>query len=83
MASNLFEQLADLEVPPPPVQFDSQLHERVNRSLVISHFVDLLVNGLPWTLGRFFRALVAAISFTLTGRYESDTKHKDTRRDGT
>jgi hypothetical protein len=79
MATNLFDRLADLEVPPPPAQFDKQLHERVNRSLVVSQMVDLAVNGLPWALLHFGRAFVAFIAFTLTGRYET-TNRRDLRR---
>lgn len=76
--TNLLEQLADLEVPPPPAQFDEQLHERVNRSLVTWQLVDLAVNGLPWALLHLARALVGLVSFTLTGRY--DRKPKNRRR---
>jgi len=78
MSLNLLEQLADLDVPPPPVQFDAQLHERVNRSLVKSQLIDLIVSGLPWALGHFARAFVGLITFTLIGRYE--IKPKDKRR---
>ena len=46
MASNLLEQLAEVEVPPPPDHFDKQLHARVNRTLVAAQFVDLAVSGL-------------------------------------
>jgi len=75
MAIDLFDQLADLEIPPPPVQFDKQLHERVNRSLVTWQLVDLIVTGLPWALLHFGRAFVGFIAFTLTGRYETNTKN--------
>jgi hypothetical protein len=80
MATNLFERLADLEVPPPPIQFGKQLHERVNRSLVASQMVDLAVKGLPWALLHFARALVGLIALTVTGRYETSNKHA--RRNG-
>jgi hypothetical protein len=80
MATNLFEQLADLEVPPPPVQFDKQLHERVNRSLVVSQMIDLAVTGLPWALLHFARAFVGLIALTVSGRYE--TNNKNGRRNG-
>jgi hypothetical protein len=75
---NLLDQLADWEVPPPPVAFDDQLHERVNRSLVTSQLVDLFLGGLPWALLHFGRALTGLIAFTVTGRYE--TKEKNHRR---
>ncbi len=74
MAPDLFEQLAELEVPPPPAQFDAQLHERVNRSLVIGQFIDLAVKALPWAFVHFARAVVGAIVFTLSGRYEPSSK---------
>ncbi|MEX0677975.1 MAG: hypothetical protein WD063_12915 [Pirellulales bacterium] len=76
MATDLFEQLAELEVPPPPDQFDQQLHERVNRSLVCGQLVDLGVSGMPWALAHFARALVGFLTLTVTGRYESKTKHR-------
>jgi hypothetical protein len=76
--TNLLEQLADLEVPPPPAHFDKQLHERVNRSLITWQLVDLAVNGLPWALLHLTRAVVGFVSFTLTGRY--DRKPKNHRR---
>jgi len=78
MSLNLLEQLADWEVPPPPAQFDAQLHERVNRSLVKAQVIDLVVRGLPWTLAHFARAIVGLFTFTLLGRYE--VKPKDKRR---
>jgi hypothetical protein len=74
MAPNLLEQLADLEVPPPPAQFDTQLHDKVNRALVITQFVDLFVSALPWALAQFGRALLGFVAFTVTGRYESKSK---------
>ena len=79
MAMNLFDRLADLEVPPPPPQFDKQLHERVNRSLVVSQMVDLAVRGLPWAMLHFARAFVGFVAFTLTGRYETPNR-RDQRR---
>ena len=76
MAPNLLEQLADLEVPPPPAQFDAQLHDRVNRSLLRAHLVDLALRGFPWALAHFGRAVIGLIAFTLTGRYEPNSKTK-------
>ena len=74
--ANLLEQLADLEVPPPPpsAQFDRQLHQRVNRSLFVWQLVDLVVSGLPWAMLHFSRALVGLIAFTITGQYEAKPK---------
>jgi hypothetical protein len=76
MASDLFESLADLEVPQPPVQFDEQLHERVNRSLVITQMIDLFTGAVPYAALGFGRAALGMIVFTLTGRYEPKQKHR-------
>jgi hypothetical protein len=76
MASNLFERLAESEVPPPPARFDTQLHDRVNRTLIGTQLVDLILCGLPWACMQFARAVVGLIAFTLTGRYERDSKNK-------
>ena len=73
---NLLEQLAELEVPPPPAKFDTQLHERVNRSLVREQLLDLFVRALPWAAMHFFRAVIGVVSYTLTGRYEPVPKNK-------
>jgi hypothetical protein len=78
MASNLFERLADAEVPPPPAQFATQLHDRVNRSLVGTQLIDLMTVGMCWSFFHFARALVGMISYTVTGRY--DTTRKQRRR---
>ena len=58
MSPNLFDRLAELDVPPPPVHFDQQLHQRVNRSLVVGQLVDLLVGAFPWAARHFAKALL-------------------------
>ena len=73
---DLFEQLAELDVPPPPVEFDRQLHHRLNRTLVAMQVLDLIVRALPWALWHFGRALLGAVVFTLRGKYlEPPTKN--------
>jgi hypothetical protein len=47
----------------------------VNRSLVTWQLIDLLVRGMPWALGHFAQAVLGCLAFTLTGRYETKTKH--------
>ncbi len=74
MATDLFDQLAELDVPQPPERFDQQLHERVNRSLVIGQFVDLVFGAVPFAIVHFARSLVGLVIFTITGRYETKPK---------
>jgi hypothetical protein len=76
MATDFFERLAEIEVPPPPEQFDDQLHDRVNRSLVAGQLFDLVISGMPWALLQLARALVGFFTFTMTGRSETKTNHK-------
>ncbi len=71
MATDLFERLAELDVPPPPARFDDQLHERVNRSLVVGQLMDLMFGAVPWAVVEFSRAVIGSVLFTLTGRYET------------
>jgi hypothetical protein len=76
MATDLFDQLADLEVPPPPVEFDRNLHERLNRSLTTQQIFDLGLRALPCAGIELLRALAGFISLTITGAFPSVTKER-------
>lgn len=73
MASDLFEHLRDLEVPPAPEpeQFDRQLHDRLNHALVSGQVVDLAARAMPSAAVHFSRALVGLFTLTLTGSYDA------------
>jgi hypothetical protein len=72
MTTDFLEQLAQLEVPAVPQEFDRQLHQRMNRSLLAQQLLDLALSGLPWAAAHFAHALLGAIVFTATGRYPDD-----------
>jgi hypothetical protein len=74
MAEDFLEQLAQLEVQAPPAEFDRQLHQRVNRSLVAQQLLDLVVGGFPWALLRFSHALAGLIALSITGRFGGQRK---------
>jgi hypothetical protein len=74
MAPNLLEQLAELEIPPPPAEFDAQLHDKVNRSLLLTQVAELIAGAMPWALLHFGRAVIGFVVFTVTGRYETKSK---------
>jgi hypothetical protein len=76
MATDLFEQLATTEVPPPPERFDRELHDRVNRSLVTQQVVDLLLKGAPFACLHFAGALLGLLTLTYTGRYPADSAER-------
>jgi hypothetical protein len=67
---DLLDQLAEMEAPPPPPEFDRQLHERLNRTLAAQHLIDFAVGAVPWALLHFARAVLGAISFSIGGRSE-------------
>jgi hypothetical protein len=69
MPSDFLDQLADFDVPPPPVAFNHDLHEKLNRSLMSLHVIDLLMRALPIAALEFARAVVGFLCLTLTGDY--------------
>ena len=71
MAQDLFEQLADIEVPPLPENFDHGVHQRVNRILLAAHLVELAVKACTWTCVHFAVALGELVIFTLSGRFRT------------
>lgn len=76
MANDFFEQLADVEVPPPPAGFDRQLHERVNRSLLAVQLTDLVCGALPWALWHLLLALGGLITLTVSGKFQEPRKKR-------
>lgn len=73
MSSDLFERLSQLEVPPPPPAptFDRQLHERVNRTLLLLHIGEFAFCILPWAAIHFGHAMLSAVYSTITGKFDT------------
>ncbi|MBX7165115.1 MAG: hypothetical protein K1X74_02080 [Pirellulales bacterium] len=74
MAENPFDQLADHEVPPLPLDFDLKVHARVNDALVGTHLVDFGLRAIPLALAELARAAVAMVVFTLAGSYPTERR---------
>ena len=51
MATDLFDHLAEENIPEPPDGFDQEFHERLNRTLLTVQTLEMCVRALPW----FFR----------------------------
>jgi hypothetical protein len=66
---DLFEQLADVEVPPLPENFEHGLHDRVNNILLLSHVVEFACKACGYACGHFAAALWELMIFTLSGRF--------------
>ena len=71
MSMDLWEQLAEKEVPAPPPTFERQLHGRLNKALVVLHLADLLFKGMVFAVAHFAQAVFHLLAVTLTGRLQS------------
>lgn len=69
MASDLFDQLAESDVPPAPPQLERGVHQRLNKALLFQHLWDLVLCGVPYLIGQVAPAWVAAVKYTISGRY--------------
>jgi len=76
MAPDFLEQLADLEVPPPPTGFGKQLHQRMNRGLTVVQLTELLAVVFPSAVFEFARALAGLVRFSFSGKYEVHEKKR-------
>ena len=76
MAPDFLEQLADVDVPPPPSTFGEQLHERMNRGLVTLQLIELFTVIFPAAVFELARALTGLVRFSLSGKYELNEKKR-------
>ena len=76
MAPDFLEQLADLEVPPPPSQFGRELHQRMNRDLTIVQLVELLAVVFPAAMFELARAFGGLVRYSFSGKYELNEKKR-------
>jgi hypothetical protein len=72
--TDLFEQLADHDVPPPPVDFDRLLHGRLNKHLLALHVAEFAFRVVPYGMVVLGRAVLGFMQVTLTGRHGADRK---------
>ncbi len=71
MSIDLLEQLAETEVPPPPARLDRDVHRRVNQSLLLLHFAELLFKALPYAIVHLTSGLLGLLNFSVTGKYRA------------
>jgi hypothetical protein len=76
--ADLFEQLADRDVPPPPVDFDRRLHGRLNKHLLALHVAEFALRVVPYGMAVLGRAVLGFVSVTLTGRHQADRTKRPT-----
>jgi len=76
---DLLTQWVEHDVPPVPKQFDQRLHDRVNRVLLATHVLDLVLKGFPYAIGHFAQAVGGLIFLTLSGRFPKVRKPNNPR----
>ena len=74
MEIDLFEQLAQQPVPPPPESLRRDVHQRLNRLLLIMHLGELLVRGTFYAAGHWLWGVLGLVVFTASGRFPESTK---------
>jgi hypothetical protein len=72
MSIDLFEQLAEQEVPPVPQNLSGGVHRRLNRALVTLHLVEFTLCVLPYCALHFSRAVIGFLVQTVSGRFPDD-----------
>ena len=72
MATDLFEKLADVPVPPPPPakQFDRAVHTKINDRLIVGQICDFWLRGAGFGIAHFSKALVGMLRLTFTGKFD-------------
>lgn len=76
MTGDFLEQLAHLEVADVPPEFERQVHQRVNRWLLVQQLVEFVTGALPWALVRFLGAVGGVVAFSITGRFAGPRQRK-------
>jgi len=79
MDNDFFEKLADAPVPPPPASFDTGLHARINRQLLVGHLLDFTLQAVPFAIVHFARAVGALAVTMISGKFTSETRGQGDR----
>jgi len=72
MASDLLQTLAHDDVPDLPRELSQHVHHRLNPLLVTLHLAEFVLQALPYGFFYFFRALLGACLFSLTGEFRNE-----------
>jgi hypothetical protein len=66
---DFLEQLAEIEVREPPPEFNRQLHQQVNRTLIVQQVFDLFAGAIVYSAKHFLQAAIGWLFMTVTGRF--------------
>ena len=82
MPIDLWEQLAEREVPEPPPQLARDVHRRLNKALLAMHLADLFLKGMAFAMGHFAQAVAHLAALTITGRMQAASPRKEDNKEG-
>ncbi len=71
MPIDIWDQLAESEVPMPPPQLEREVHRRLNKALLVMHLADLFLKGMLFAMGHFAQAVLHLLAVTFTGRLQA------------
>jgi hypothetical protein len=80
MKFDIFEQLAERDVPPVPGDFDRHVHQRVNDSLFGVHMTEFVFQVIPYAILHFGQALFGLVALTLSGGFPQDRGDRSKHR---
>jgi hypothetical protein len=69
MPQNLLEELTHAEVPPPPLNMQRGVHERLNHWLTTGQLIELVVHAFAYAAYHFAPAVAGAVLCSLTGKF--------------
>lgn len=75
---DLWEALSATDVPPPPAEFDREVHRRLNGRLAWSQVAELVFGVMPYALAQMAQAVCGALLFTWSGRFPTSSKNDQT-----
>ncbi|NBW87640.1 MAG: hypothetical protein EBR23_12675 [Planctomycetia bacterium] len=80
---DVFEQLADVTVPPVPAPptFTAGVRRKLYPRLLALHVVEFALGATVWAAGWFCLALFAALRYTVTGSWPRSRGQEETRGD--
>lgn len=70
MSNDPWQQLAAVDVPPLPAHLESEVHQRLNKRLLVVHLSEFALRVAPYAIGQLLPGLVSWLTFTLTGKFE-------------
>ena len=78
MPQNLLKELTRAEVPPPPLDMQRGVHERLNHWLATGQVLELVLHAFAYAAYHFAPAVVGLIVYSLTGKFPvtRDAQHE-------